>query len=364
MFNPNRLQRGDISSALAAPLNVVEDGRVRCGIVRAWPDVLDRLGADTDALFAEAGTSRSFFDDPENTISYADGGRLLRRSVEATGVKHLGILIGLGATLSSLGAFGFLMRSSPTVGHALGILAESFQVHDRGGQVTIETSGSVAMLGYRVKAANVEAVNQIYMIAAVSACNFVRELCGPNWRPLEVQLPFRRPAAVEPLRSALAARLMFDADQMNVVFAASDLTRPVAMADPVLYRMMAERVAALEARLDRDLVGRVRDLMQTLIFLPDASGSTVANRFGMSLRTLKRRLKDHGTGLQAIRDEVRAEVACQLLQYTEKSAAEVATILGYADASAFTRAFRRWHGIGPAGWRSRKARKAEREGAS
>jgi AraC-like DNA-binding protein len=364
MRNHHRLQRADVSTTLGAPPDVVEDGRVRCGIVRAWPDVLDRLGADTDALFAEAGTSRNFFDDPENTLSYTDGGRLLQRSVEATGVAHVGILIGQEATLSSLGAIGFLMRASPTVGHALGIMADSFHVHDRGGQVTVEVSGPSAMLGYRVKAANVDAVDQIYMIAAASARSFVRELCGPNWRPFEVQLPFRRPPAVEPLRNAFAARLMFDADRMNVVFPASDLARPVATADPVLYRMMAERVAALEARLDRDLVGRVRDLMQTLIFLPDASGDTVANRCGMSLRTLKRRLKDHGSGLQAIRDEVRAEAACQLLQYTERSAAEVAAILGYADASAFTRAFRRWHGVGPSGWRARMATRSDKRGAS
>ena len=94
--------------------------------------------------------------------------------------------------------------------------------------------------------------------------------------------------------------------------------------------------------------------MQTLVFLPDARGSIVASRLGMSLRTLKRRLKDEGESLQAFRDEVRAEAACQPLQYTEKPAGEIATILGYADASAFARAFRRWRGVGPANWRSRE----------
>jgi AraC-like DNA-binding protein len=342
------------------PRDGVEDGRVRCGTVRAWPDVLDRLGADTDALFAEAGIARSVFDDPDNTISYSDGSRLLRRCVEATGVSHLGILIGQPVTLSSMGAVGFLMRASPTAGHALRIMAEHFSVHDRGGQVTIEIFDSVAMVGYRVKAPNVDAADQIYMIAAASACSFVRELCGPDWRPLEVQLPFRRPANVEPLRKALGAPLAFDADRVNVVFRASDLTKPVATADPLLYRMMSERVAALSAMLDRKLVGRVRDLMQTLIFLPDARGAIVANRMGMSLRTLKRRLKDQGTNLQAIRDEVRAEAASQLLQYTERSARDIATTLGYADASAFTRAFRRWRGVGPAAWRSERATNAAR----
>jgi hypothetical protein len=153
---------------------VVDEGRVRCGILRAWPEVLDRLGVDTDALFAECGLSRSVFDNDDNAIAYALGSRLLRRSVEATGVAHVGILIGQPVTLSSMGAAGFLLRASPTVGHALGLLAAHFHVHDRGGWVVVERDDPVAMLGYRIKSPDVEAAEQIYMIAAASACNFPR----------------------------------------------------------------------------------------------------------------------------------------------------------------------------------------------
>jgi AraC-like DNA-binding protein len=355
MRTPRRPGPADVPLVPTAATEVIEEGHVRCGILRACPEVLDRLGADTDALFAEIGVTRAFFDDQDNLIPYSEGGRLLARAVAQTGVRHAGILIGQPVTLSAMGAVGFLMRASPTVGHALRIVADHFHVHDRGGQVALEVHGSVAVLGYRVKAAGVEAADQICMIAAASACNFVRELRGPDWRPREVQLPFRRPGDAKPLREVLRGPLVFDADRVNVVFAAADLEKPVASADPVLYRMMAERVAALEARIDPGLVARVRDLMQTLVLLSDSRGSIVASRLGMSLRTLKRRLAAEGTTLQAIRDEVRANAACQLLRYTGKPVGEIAMILGYADSSAFTRAFRRWRGVAPALWRSRTA---------
>lgn len=331
---------------------VVEDGGVRCGILRAWPEVLDELGVDADALFAEAGLSRAHFEDPENTITYSVGALLLQRSVDLTHTPHLGILISAPLTLSALGAMGFLMRASPTVAHALGLLAQHFAVHDRGGQVTVETTDAVSMLGYRVKTPSLPAVEQIHMIAAGAATAFVRELCGPQWRPLEVQLPFRRPATTEPFSRVLRAPLRFDADRMNVVFPTSDLARSVATADPVLYRMMAERIQAVLAMQHQDLPGRVRDLLKTQVFLPACNGEVVAGRLGMSLRTLKRRLQDSGTTLQSIRDEVLAEAATQLLRCTDKSATEIGLILGYADASAFTRAFQRWHGMAPGQWRS------------
>ena len=356
MDYPRRSGPIDVRVPRIGEHDAVEEGQVRCGILRAWPGVLDQLGADADALFAEAGFARSLFDDNDNTLPYPDGGRLLKRSVEVTGVRHLGLLIGQPVTLSALGAVGFLMRASPTVGHALRLLGEHFHLHDRGGTVSVEIRDSVATLCYRITARNVEAVDQIYMIAAAAACNFIRELRVPDWRPLQVQLPFRRPAAVAPLGKVLAAPLMFDADRMAVAFPAADLTRPVTSADPVLYGMMSERVATLEARFDQDLPGRVRGLLQTLIFLPDSGGSIVARRLGMSLRTLSRRLASHGVTLQAIRDEILCEAACQLLQFTEKPAHEIAIILGYADASAFTRAFNRWRGVPPAQWRARRRR--------
>jgi len=353
MLKPRRLGPRHVQPLVSPSIDGVSDGQVRCGILRALPDVLEGLHADVDGLLAEAGITRHKFDDPDSTISYSTGGRLLHRAVEETGVKHLGILIGQPVTLSAMGPVGFLMQASPTVAHALGMLAAHFGAHDRGGHVGVEVLGSAARLGYRVKASNLEAIDQIYMIAAASACNFLRELCAPGWQPLEVQLPFRRPADVEPLRDVLAARLVFDADQMNVVFPAAVLALPIASADPVLYRMMSECIAALAARVDADLTVRVHDLLRTLIFLPDASGAIVANRRGMSLRTLKRRLHSHGESLQAIRDKVRCEAACRMLQYTEKSALDIAITLHYADASSFSRAFHRWQGIAPSEWRAR-----------
>jgi AraC-like DNA-binding protein len=141
---------------------------------------------------------------------------------------------------------------------------------------------------------------------------------------------------------------------MTLVFQAGDLARPVPTADPLLYRMMSERVEQIERGQNRDLVGRVRDLLQTMVLLPDLQASIVASRLGMSLRSLNRRLSVEGTSVREIRDEVSAETASQLLANTERTASEVAVMLGYSSPSAFSRAFRRWRGVAPARWRTRR----------
>jgi AraC-like DNA-binding protein len=57
-------------------------------------------------------------------------------------------------------------------------------------------------------------------------------------------------------------------------------------------------------------------------------------------------------GYRAITNEIRFEIARQLLQDTQVPLAQIAAALGYSEASAFTRAFRRWSGQTPTAWRS------------
>jgi AraC-like DNA-binding protein len=77
-----------------------------------------------------------------------------------------------------------------------------------------------------------------------------------------------------------------------------------------------------------------------------------AQIFNMSRRTLSRRLRAEGTTYEALLDEVRYEVACQLLGHTDMLVRGVAETLDYADSAAFTRAFCRWSGTTPARWRA------------
>ncbi len=70
----------------------------------------------------------------------------------------------------------------------------------------------------------------------------------------------------------------------------------------------------------------------------------------LSSRTLIRRFSSEGESYGGLVRRVRLEEAQRLLR-GEKSVAEVALILGYADSSAFIRAFRQWTGKSPARWR-------------
>ena len=74
----------------------------------------------------------------------------------------------------------------------------------------------------------------------------------------------------------------------------------------------------------------------------------------MSRRTLQRRLAAQQTTLTALREEVRKELALAWLGEPRLSITEVAYLLGFSRPSAFHRAFKRWTGQTPAGFRTGK----------
>ena len=77
----------------------------------------------------------------------------------------------------------------------------------------------------------------------------------------------------------------------------------------------------------------------------------IADRLHLSPRTIHRRLEDEGASFRSIKDALRRDMALSRLTKTRDSIADVAADLGYADTSAFYRAFVEWTGMAPLHYR-------------
>ena len=110
-------------------------------------------------------------------------------------------------------------------------------------------------------------------------------------------------------------------------------------------------------RRDREMVIRIRDLLRAA--LPATlSLDDIAGRLHLSPRTIHRRLEDEGSSFRGIKDALRRDMALARLTKTKDSIADVAADLGYADTSAFYRAFVEWTGMAPVHYRRKWAKQA------
>lgn len=81
----------------------------------------------------------------------------------------------------------------------------------------------------------------------------------------------------------------------------------------------------------------------------------LASEFGTTPATLRRRLGREGTSYQAVKDQLRSDVAIDYLSNSSLSVDEIAARIGFQDASAFHRAFKRWNGLQPGEYRRQQA---------
>jgi AraC-like DNA-binding protein len=333
---------------------------VRVGPLMSIPAVLQALGHEPGPVLASTGFQPAQFTDPDTEIPYIAASRLLARCVAITGCRHFGLLVGERAGPSSLGVAGFMLQSAPDVGTALHGLVLHLDLHDQGGVPTLHISGDTTHLGYDIFLSGMEAAEQIYDISIAVGCNIMRSLCGKGWNPIEVLLSTRQPQNMSPYRRYFRAPIHFNADHSALVFPTRWLDYQISSADALLHQHLEKEAAKLHLRrtTDTDIVGCLRKLLRKSLIARQCTVSDLARQLHIHERTLNRRLQEEGTSFRHELDAIRYEMAQHFLAKSAMPIARIAAILSYADASAFTRAFKRWTGMTPAQWRTRNGSSA------
>lgn len=87
--------------------------------------------------------------------------------------------------------------------------------------------------------------------------------------------------------------------------------------------------------------------------IPSADADAIAARLGLAKRTLTRRLEHEGRSFRGIRDDLRRDMAVQLLTQSRASVDSIATLVGFDNTAAFCRAFKLWMQQSPGAYRNR-----------
>jgi AraC-like DNA-binding protein len=317
-------------------------GDVRVGPLLPIPAILREHGIDPLGMLAQVGLDSRLFDDPEHRVSMEVLGRMLDVCSRLTHCPHFGLLIGQRFDMRALGVLGELMRNSPTLHDALRLAALYLDLQDRGAvSLTLDLGEGKSALGYSLFAGRSLAADQILDGSIAIHYLLLRDLCGPTWQPVLVQLAHSRPADLTPWQQFFRARLQFDAPISAVVFDSRWLDRPIAGADPAQYVL--------------PFLAQVRRALHAMIFTGSASSANLARLFNLHERTLRRRLDQDGVTVRGLLSEARHELARRLLHETDLPISEIAAVLRYSDVTVFARAFRRWSGASPREWRAHKA---------
>lgn len=290
---------------------------------------------------------------------------LLQAAARELALPTLGLRVGASFQIGQLGLLGYALQSCATLGDALThlqhferLVNDINHLHwesEPGAEPNGSAEAQVVLAWGTERGRPGPLVDEC---AVATLCAATRQISGrTDLNPTAVDFINPPPADLQPYLDFFGCPVRFDQARTRVCFPAGWLNVPLLKPDPVLADLLAAQVDSLLDRLpaEADIVQQTRRALARRLREQGASLDSVAADLCLSPRTLHRRLEAAGMNFRALWEDTRRHLAEEYLRDPRLSLTDVATLLGFSEQSAFTRAFRRWHAQGPKAWRARNA---------
>jgi AraC-like DNA-binding protein len=324
------------------------------GISRLAYAYAEAKGVDAGKLLRAAGLTRKQIEDPTALLHVRSQIVFLNLVAEAVDDDLLGFHLAQNFEMRAVGALYYVFASSATLEEALQRGARYSSIVNEGIRLRIRKGKSIGFVVEYVGVPRRLDRQQIefWIVTLLRVC---RQITKRDLMAEQVSFVHRRNVTPE-LRTFFGCQVKFGAAVDEVLFPSSIKNVAVASADPYLNQLLVEyceQALAHKKAVDQSFGMRVENVIAVLLPHGKAQASEVARKLGMSQRTLARRLAAEGlTFASALRD-LRSNLANRHLADKELSISRIAWLLGYQDVSAFTNAYKRWHGKTPRAARKR-----------
>jgi AraC-like DNA-binding protein len=315
--------------------------------------LLERHGIDGARFVRAGGYSPDAFRDPT--------ARLPSKALDAAALGAAALIPTQGFALESarcwhpsdLGALGYAWLASSTLRTALARLERYCLILGEKARFRVETTdkGLRGVLEHRRANPEVAALAVDFWFALVM--DMCRMNFGASLRPVEVTLGRAMPYDAGPWHRFFGGRVLFGAARDSFLLARADVESPLPIANRQIAGTLDAILAKQLADLDRsNVTARTRAALLDRLASGEPPEDEIARSLHMSRRTLQRKLAEADLTYQRLVDETRRDLALRYIDDPAKSVTELTFLLGFSGQSAFTRAFRRWTGVSPTGYRA------------
>lgn len=178
---------------------------------------------------------------------------------------------------------------------------------------------------------------------------FMAWLIGGRLRLRRVEVPYPNDPEVDDYDVVFGAPVVFSAAAPTLVFDAALLDHPIDRGEDELQAFLRNAPSGVLGPRDYSisLAARVRHILQRGLDGDWPGADDIAAELAMSPPTLRRKLREEHTSLREIREQILRDAAIASLVRGDETVSALARRLGFSEASAFSRAFRRWTGSAP-----------------
>lgn len=323
--------------------------------VRYLLEVARAEGVDTAPCLIGSAISNDALTQANGQVEAWQELAVIRNLLEHTGRPGLGFTTGRRYHLTSLGLLGFTMLASRT-------LSEAFATFSRYQVLALTLCPTRIEVGKRGMWLLFDAsvlpqdARRFVIERGLGACLGVTgELLQRPATPLAIEMTAEAPSDQVLQQRDFPYPVRYGATRDGVLFSSAELQYSLPQAHISSHLEGEQLCERLCTEISHDLVNPLTArLVQQAIIRDSAtllSSRSVAQRLGLSERTLHRRLAVEGHAFQQLNEQIKQRLAERLLLDSRLDLNAISQRLGYADAASFSRAFSRWTNYSPGKWR-------------
>jgi len=322
------------------------------GWVLAISRALDAEGIPHQRVFTQIGMDETRLEKGSSRYSQDQLTALWHAAVEETANPYFGLKVAKYIRPATFHVVGYAMSCSATVGDALHRFARYAKLISSSAIVSLAETPQQLHLQVSFETGGEPPMSQAIDAVLAGVVSFCSWIGAEEVVPVEVHFKHSRPEDGNEYAEQLKCPVYFDQDQDCIVFDAFDMHRPVMAADENLASLLDSLAIHQMADLSGRFSTKVRDCLRQQFANGEVSKRATAKLLHMTERTLLRRLSEEGTTFKEVLDNLREELACEHLRQNNISIQDLSSMLGFSDASTFSRAFKRWTGHRPSTTRS------------
>lgn len=295
----------------------------------------------------------------EHWVPLSDIVGLMRCISQQTGNARYGLEIGNSIHPSDYGIMGYALMSCDHLRHALKFVVDYKRLLNQGFSASLKKQG--CHRHYQLDSwLNHKNLAPLIELDFASALQFARLLAGKHRHQVSLEcVLFQHQPLADPgkYQEVFQCPVIFGQAHNGMVISESVLDIPVHGANPQIFNMLNKKLLSLKKSQEdsQTLSEQVQQYLRQNPgrCLPDSN--QCAQRFHMSISAFKKHLQAENISYQFICDQIRHQRATKLVCQNTLSLKEVSFQLGFANPSAFNRAFKRWTQLSPAEYRKRYA---------
>ena len=321
-------------------------------MLRLIYEAMKKKGIDTGAIFSRLGVDENYVYTEQLRTPHSAQIFFWQAVEDVSGDPDVGLHLGQLLPAYNGQVLEYLFLSSPTFGEGLRRAQNYQRLLSDAANTGFFIEGDHACMVLDTASDDVRRLKHFNECFVLGLITFFRSITDSHFHPSCIEFEHERNEGQDHVREVFGCDVTFGAPESRLYFPVKLLSHASPHAEPELLDLHERFAIAQVARLEkRDIVGQVERVVAELLDSGGSSLDAVAERLGIRPRTLRTRLSEADTSFNQVLADFRYRLARRLLATTDESIDEIVYLTGFSEPSTFYRAFKRWSGMTPIGYR-------------